>query len=344
MFKQKMKIGELFLSQNHKSIVIAEIGINHEGNFNRCLEMILNAKKSKADLVKLQIADPFSDYSKNSNSYKVFKSVTFSKEQIYNLYEFAKSKKIKIFSTFGRKNLEFFKKLNQCCYKISSSLFNDFYFIKDLLKLKKPVILSTGLSELNDIDLMLKLVRKENLNNLAILHCRSLYPTIPKKLNLSRILHLRNKYKIITGFSDHSKGVDAAVASIHYGSKIIEKHFTFNEKRKGYDHGISLEPKNFLKMVNSIRLHEKMVGSQRYTLNDDNTDFKKIKKISRSFVIVKNIKKNKKITKDDFILKRMNDFNNYNKFHHIFPKILKKKINKDIKAGHVLKINDFKKN
>ena len=344
MFKQKMKIGELVLSHKHRSIIIAEIGINHEGSFQRCLDMILNAKKSKADLVKLQIADPLSDYSRKSKSYKIFQSSAFSREQIYNIYKFAKSKDIKIFSTFGRKNLDFFKKLNQCCYKISSSLFNDFYFTKDILKLNKPVILSTGLSELKDIDLMLKLIKKENLDNLAILHCRSLYPTIPRKLNLSRISHLRKKYGIIAGFSDHSQGIEAAVASIHHGSKIIEKHFTYNESRKGYDHKISLEPKNFKKMVSAIRLNEAMIGKQDYILNENNLDFKKIKKISRSFVVLRNIKKNQKLFKNDFSLKRMNDFKNYGKFHQIFPKILKKKINNDIKAGHILKINDFKKN
>ena len=99
-----MKIGGFELSQKNKSLIIAEIGINHEGNFQRCLDMISNAKKSRADIVKLQIADPQSDYSKKSKSYKVFQSAFLSKEEIYNIYNFAKSKKINIFSTFGRKN------------------------------------------------------------------------------------------------------------------------------------------------------------------------------------------------------------------------------------------------
>ena len=102
--------------------------------------MISNAKKSGADIVKLQIADPQSDYSQKSKSYRVFQSAFLSKEEIYNIYNFAKSKKINIFSTFGRKNFDFFKKINQCCYKISSSLFNDFYLIKDILRLNQSSI------------------------------------------------------------------------------------------------------------------------------------------------------------------------------------------------------------
>lgn len=343
MFSQKMKIGRFKLSQKNKSLIIAEIGINHEGNFQKCLDMISNAKKSGADIVKLQIADPQSDYSQKSKSYRVFQSAFLSKEEIYNIYNFAKSKKINIFSTFGRKNFDFFKKINQCCYKISSSLFNDFYFIKDILRLKKPVILSTGVSELKDIDLMLKLLQKESLRNLAILHCRSLYPTMPSKLNLARISYLRRKYDIITGFSDHTKGIEAAAASIHYGSKIIEKHFTFNENRKGYDHQISLNSKNFKKMVDCIKLNESMVGNQDYSLNLNKAEFKKIKKISRSFVILRNIKKNTKLSKNDFSLKRIHNSKIYHKFHQIFPMILKKKLNKNLNTGHILKVNDFKK-
>ena len=190
---------------------------------------------------------------------------------------------------------------------------------------------------------MLKLLQKEALRNLAILHCRSLYPTMPNKLNLARISYLRKRYNIITGFSDHTKGIEAAAASIHHGSKIIEKHFTYNENRKGYDHQISLNSKNFKKMVECIRLNESMVGNQNYVLNLNKADYKEIKKISRSFVILRNIKKNTKLNKNDFSLKRVNNSKIYHKFHKIFPMILKKKLNKNLNTGHILKINDFKK-
>ena len=338
-----MKISNLKLSNKDRAIIVAEIGINHEGNFQKCLKMILKAKNSGADLIKLQIADPQTDYSRNSKSYQVFQSVTFSKEEIFKIYKFAKKNKIKLFSTFGRKNFDFFKKLDQCCYKISSSLFNDFFFIKDILKIGKPVILSTGVSELKDIDLFLNLIRKEKNKKLAILHCRSLYPAHLSKLNLSRISYLKSKYGIITGFSDHSIGIDAAVASIHHGAKIIEKHFTLDEKKKGFDHRISLSPKNFEKMVKSIRINENMIGTPGYRIDENSSDFRQIKKISRNFVTLRKLKKRVKLSKNDFSLMRTSSKTNYSKFHKIFPKILNKKIIKNLKTGSILKINDFEK-
>lgn len=342
MFSKNIKIADLNLTQTNKALVIAEIGINHEGNYQKCLDMILSAKRSGADLVKLQVADPSSDYSNKTKSYKIFNSASFSREEIFNIYKFCKKKKIRIFSTFGRKNFEFFKKLNQCCFKISSSLFNDFFFIKDIIKQNKPVILSSGISELKDIDLILRLLKKEKFKKIAMLHCRSLYPTTPEKLNLSRIAFLISKYGIITGFSDHSKGTEAAIASIHYGAKIIEKHFTFDDNRKGYDHKISLKPNDFKQMSDDIRANEKMIGKHNYTLDENRIDFDKIKKVSRNFIILKDIKKNSKLKKNDFTLMRTNQLNCYSKFYKIFPKILNNKIKKNLQKGSVLKLTDFK--
>ncbi len=341
MFAKKFRISNFNLTQNSKSLIIAEIGINHEGNFEKSLKMINKAKLSGADLVKLQFADVDTDYDKNTESYKLFKKSSISKEDIYNIYKYAKQKNIKIFTTFSKKNLEFFKKLNQCCYKISSSLFYDFYFIKNVLKLKKPVIVSTGVADIKDIDLLINLVRQLKFKNMSLLHCRSLYPTKFSKLNLSRISYLINKYRIITGFSDHSKGIEAPVASIHYGAKIIEKHFTLDEKKAGYDHHISLNPMNFKKMVDRIRLNEKMIGNFDFRLNAEKKDFLAIKKVARAFVINKDIKKNKILNQDDFDLRRTISKKNFVSFHKILPKIIKRKIKKNLKAGTILKLNNF---
>ena len=341
MFTKKFRISNFNLTQNSKSLIIAEIGINHEGNFEKCLKMINKAKLSGADLVKLQFADVDTDYDKNTESYRLFKKSSISKENIFNIYKYAKQKNIKIFTTFGKGNLEFFKKLNQCCYKISSSLFYDFYFIKNVLKLKKPVIVSTGVADIKDIDLLINLVRQLKFKNMSLLHCRSLYPAKFSKLNLSRISYLIDKYRIITGFSDHSKGIEAPVASIHYGAKIIEKHFTLDEKKSGYDHHISLNPMNFKKMVDKIRLNEKMIGNFDFKLNAEKKDFLAIKKVARAFILNKDVEKNKILNQDDFDLRRTNSKKNFVYFHKILPKIMKRKIKKNLKAGTILKLNNF---
>ena len=186
-FSKKFKIGNNTISTKSKTFIIAEIGINHEGVASNCLKMIFSAHKSGADIIKLQIIDPDDSYEKGSFSYNLFKKAKMSKEEIFNIYKICKKKKIKVFSTFDKKNFDFFKNLNQICYKISSSLFYDFYFIKNILATKKPLIISSGLSDLEDIDALLQLLRNNTNKKIALLHCRSLYPTLFSKLNLSRI-------------------------------------------------------------------------------------------------------------------------------------------------------------
>ena len=342
MFAKSFQISKLNLSQQSKIIIIAEIGVNHEGNYLKCLKMINEAKKAGADLIKLQIVDPQANYEKGTNSYKIFKKANLSNEEIFKIYNYCKRKKIDIFSTFDKKKFDFFKKINQCCYKISSSLFYDYYLIKDILRMNKPVLISTGVADLNDIDVMINLLKKEKNKKVSLLHCRSLYPTEYDNLHLSRIGYISNKYGIITGYSDHAIGIEASIAAVNLGAKIIEKHFTLNSKRAGYDHKISLEQKEFSLMVKNIRLHENMIGNPNFKIFKNNRDFEKIKKIIRGYKLLKNVKKNHFLKKDDFSTIRMLDTSKISKFSNIIQYILNKRIKKDLKKGKVLSVNDFK--
>ena len=343
MFSKRFKISNLSISQNDKAIIVAEVGVNHEGSFQNCLKMIKAARSAGADLVKLQVADPESNYLKNTKSFKIFLKSQLSKEDIFNIYQFGKKNKIKIFSTFDKKNLNFFKKLNQPCYKISSSLFYDYFFIREILKLKKPVFISSGVSDLKDIECLLVLLKKQINKKIILLHSRSLYPTNAKSLHLSRISYLISKYNMLVGFSDHSKGIDASVASIHYGTKMIEKHFTLNNKKSGYDHKVSLEPKEFSQMVKNIRKNEEMVGIPDYQMKDTKADFEKLKKIIRQFYLINDVKKNSFINQNDFKLIRAKSYQNFVPLHKIINKILKSKTNKNLKGGKFLRLNDFKR-
>tara|TARA_Y100000741_G_C18184363_1_gene530673 strand:+ start:34 stop:1065 length:1032 start_codon:yes stop_codon:yes gene_type:complete len=343
MFSQKFKIANFTISNNSKTLVIAEVGVNHEGNFQKCLKLISNAKKSGADVVKLQIMNPNKNYDTKTSSFKIFKKSQMSDEQIFNIYKYCNKIKMKIFSTFDREKFEFFKKIKPICYKVSSSIFYDYFFIKDLLKTGKPILISSGISDIDDIDYLLNLLEKNKNKKISLLHCRSLYPTLPKDLNLSRIEYIKNKYNIITGFSDHSLGIDAAVSSIHHGAKIIEKHFTLDKSRKGFDHRISLEPKNFKLMVEKIRENEEMVGMYNFSLYNNTINSKKIKKITRRFKTKKNIKSNKFLKEKDLELIRDNSTKNYIKFNSIMNKIINKKTRKNLKSGKFLSLKDFKK-
>ena len=305
--------------------------------------MIFAAHKSGADMIKLQIIDHNDSYEKGTVSYQLFKKTQMSKEEIFNIYKICRRNKIKVFSTFDKKNFEFFKNLNQDCYKISSSLFYDFYFIKKILATRKPLIISSGLSDLEDIDVLLKLLKYNTNKKIALLHCRSLYPTVFNKLNLARINFLKNKYNMIVGFSDHSLGINASVASIHHGAKIIEKHFTLDSKKPSFDHKISLEPKQFKRMVNEIRVNESMIGSPDFKVFDKTEDFKKMKIFIRGFKLNTNIKKDKILKSSDFSLVRSKQPKNITKFSKIINFVLKKKIKKPLKKGSYLRLNDFQK-
>lgn len=343
MFAKDFKIGNRKLSKNTEATIIAEVGINHEGSFSNCIKLVTEADKSGADLVKLQIADPDSSYEKNTLSYKIFKKSLLTKEEIFNIYKFCKKKKIKIFSTFDKKSFEFFSSLNQICYKISSSLFYDFYFIKKILKIGKPLIISTGLSDLDDIDALLKNLLKEKNKKIAMLHCVSSYPTEISKVNLSRIEYIKSKYGIITGFSDHTLGIDAAAASVHYGAKIIEKHFTLNNGRKNFDHKISLDPNQFKQMVKKIRNNEKMIGEINQSIFQDQKNRKNIKKYLRQFKLNNDIEKNSILNEKDFSLVRLKNLKKIVKFSSIIERILKKRVSKNLKKNTLLSPNVFKK-
>ena len=148
---------------------------------------------------------------------------------------------------------------------------------------------------------------------------------------------------MLVGFSDHSKGIDASVASIHYGTKMIEKHFTLNNKKSGYDHKVSLEPKEFSQMVKNIRKNEEMVGIPDYQMKDTKADFEKLKKIIRQFYLINDVKKNSFINQNDFKLIRAKSYQNFVPLHKIINKILKSKTNKNLKGGKFLRLNDFKR-
>ena len=343
MFSKNFKISNLNLSHNSKTVIIAEIGINHEGNYSKCIKMINKANEAGANLVKLQVVDPDSNYEKSTLSYKLFKNSILSDENIYKIYNYCKKKKINIFSTFDKKKFEFFKKLNQPCYKISSSLFYDYFLIKDIIKINKPVIISTGVSDLEDINKMVSLLKKEKNKKISFLHCRSLYPTNLKKLHLSRIKYISEKYSVLTGYSDHTIGSDVSISAVNMGAKIIEKHFTLDSKRKGFDHKISLEPKSFSLMVKKIRENEIMIGKPNFKVFSNDNDFKKIRTIIRGYKLTKDINRNNFLKKTDFSTIRMLNPTKITKFSKIIDLILTKKIKKNLKKEKILSFNDFKK-
>ncbi len=310
--------------------IIAEIGINHNGSISDCKKLINSAKNAGADAVKLQIINPDESYSKNTKSYKLFKKNLLKFEEIKEITNYAKKKNIILFATPGDfSSLALVKKLKFPAIKISSGLLTNIPLIIESAKLKKPIIISTGFSSINEISEAVKIIRKFH-NKISILKCTSIYPASYLDLNLSSIKTLQNKFRNIIGYSDHSLGDLACVVAVSLGAKVIEKHLTLNNKQKDADHRISLMPKDFKLMVNKIRLVEDCIGQKNKFVTKE--ELKKKFFYQRAIVANKFIKKGDKLSKVNISIKRTNLTGPRLQpihYYNILGKRLKKNIKKD---------------
>tara|TARA_B100000989_G_C19533104_1_gene471551 strand:- start:17710 stop:18768 length:1059 start_codon:yes stop_codon:yes gene_type:complete len=301
-----------------KTSIISEIGVNHDGSYAKLKKLILKSKIAGADFVKLQVYNTDEIVIKNTraaeyqkkidkNQYELLKKYELSKKNIIKINLFCKIKKIKLIATcFDIGSFNFCKKiLNSSIYKIGSGDLTNLPLIYEIAKSKKKIILSTGMSNLHEIDLALKTVcyayssnnrnptlkKIKNIklnkiklkflkNKVSILHCVSLYPTKLTELNLNFISTLVNKYKLNIGFSDHSRSIFAPSIAVALGAKIIEKHFTLDNNAKGPDHSSSLNYIDFSLFVKKIRETELMLGSFLKKINSKEQQNAKIVKKS----------------------------------------------------------------
>ena len=256
--------------------IIAEIGVNHDGNLNKAKKLLLAAKKCGADYAKFQAFDAEelctqnakkADYQKknikNETQFQMLKRLSLSKRQILTLKNYAKKNNIKlIFSIFDNKSLKFINKLNFEYIKLPSGEINNFKLIDELILSKSNIIFSSGASKLSDIQTCLKILnRRKKLKKITLMHCNSEYPTPINDLNLNVIKTFKKKFKTNIGFSDHSKSTLAPALAVASGATMIEKHLTLNQKSTGPDHSASLNPVQFKIMVNNIREAEIALGS-----------------------------------------------------------------------------------
>ena len=255
----KIRIANKQISSVSPAFIIAEVGINHEGSYKKCLQLIDKAKLSGADAVKIQLANAELNYGTKIKSYKLYKKTKLSINEIKNIYKYAKRKKIILFATMDNYYLKNIK-ISQPLYKISSSQLNDLNIIKKVCNKRKPVLISTGMTETKEIKKLYDYFKNEKYK-VIFLHCVSKYPLKTNECNLSVLNFLQNNTTELVGYSDHTNGTLACEIAVARGAKIIEKHFTDNSKKLGYDHNISLDYKNFKVMVNNIRNIEKILGS-----------------------------------------------------------------------------------
>ena len=284
-----------------KVFIIAEIGNNHEGNFNTAKKLIKAAASAGVDAVKFQtfITDDF--VSLDHPSYERLKKFEFTHQQFLKLKKFANKQQLNFIST----PLDFlsanFLKKNCKIIKIASGDNNFYDLINVFLDFKKKLIISTGMMNDANVEKLIKFILKKKgdkflKNNLSLLHCISSYPAEDKSLNLMSIKYLADKYKDINiGYSDHSVGYDACVTAVALGARIIEKHFTLNNNFSNFrDHKLSLNPVDMEIMVKKIRKVEMQLGKYEKVIQKN--EKKLISVARRSMIAKKSINKNEKVT------------------------------------------------
>jgi len=282
-----------------KVLIIAEVGNNHEGDYKLAEKLIVLAAESGANAVKFQTIIPEKLVSiKQTERINQLKSFQFSYEQFNSLADFAKKEGIIFLSTpFDIESAIFLDSIVPA-FKIASGDNNFFPLIESISKTGKPIIMSTGLMNIEEIKNSVNFIKKIWDNNniiqkVALLHCVSLYPTKPEFANLLGIKAIEPIADIV-GYSDHTLGIDAAVLSVALGARIIEKHFTIDNNYSNFrDHKLSADPANFKMMVNKIRIAEKMLGDGEKIICEDEINIKN--DLRRSIVARYDLEKGHKI-------------------------------------------------
>ena len=300
-----------------KTLIIAEVGPNHNGRLDLAYKLIDIAVKIGADIVKFQTSIPRlgiskfaqkADYqksdNKNESQLKMAEKISLKLEDFYKLKKYCIKKKIEFLSTpFDFESIELLKKLKVKRIKIPSGEINNLPYLIEVAKLKKEIILSTGMSSLKEVKSALKIIKKySKKNKITVLHCTTQYPAPFKDLNLNVIKTLRKELKCDIGYSDHSPGIEASLAAVCLGAKIIEKHITLDKKMKGPDHKASLEPEEFKLMIDSIRNIENSFGN--YEKKITKSERKIILIARKSIVASKPIKKGEKFSDNNITVKR----------------------------------------
>jgi len=298
------------------TFIIAEAGVNHNGNLDEAHKLIDIAYACKADAVKFQtfkteeISSKYVenvDYIKDSvsqSNIEMLNSLALSYDQFRILKEYADKKGIIFLSTpDGLDSLNFLvDDLKLEIIKIGSTEITNIKFLEQVGLKNKICILSTGLSNLNEVEKAYSVLKKSCNNEIIVLQCTSDYPAKDDEVNIRAMLTIQNKIKCEVGFSDHSLGFEASIAAVSLGAKVIEKHITSDKNMIGPDHKASMDKDEFYNFVKSIRKTEKILGNGIKTAT--NSELKNISGIRRGIVAARKIKKNTIIQAQDLYFKR----------------------------------------
>ncbi|MCR4943546.1 MAG: N-acetylneuraminate synthase [Clostridium sp.] len=344
----KVKIGNKYIGKNEKVYIVAELGVNHNGDMNIVKELIDKASEAGVDAIKFQKFKTESLVTKDSpkakyqevttdaseSQFDMLKRLELNEENLKELYAYAKSKNIEAFATpFDDASVDFLYDLGIKAYKVGSGDITNIPMLKRIAKTGLPIILSTGMSTLGEIEEALEAIRSQGNDDVVLMHCTSNYPSDENDVNLKAMNTMMQAFQLPTGYSDHTMGTAVSVAAVARGAVIIEKHFTLDRSMPGPDHMSSLEPEELKQLVQQIRAVEKALGSPIKKPNKSEYEVKNV--AQKSIVSACDIKKGEIISEEMLTCKRPSSGIKPKYFELVVGRVAKK----DIKSDTIINID-----
>lgn len=303
---------EIKMTGSHHTYIIAELSANHGGSLEVALRTVEAAKRTGADAIKLQtytadsmtldidspdfMANPAGPWA-GRRLYDLYQEAALPLEWHQPIFTHAKNLGIDCFSSpFDQKAVDFLEQFDPPAYKIASFEITDIPLIKYAASKGKPMIISTGVADIPDIQMAIDACKEVGNDNITILKCTSSYPTKPEDANLVTIPDIKERFRVTPGLSDHTMGIEAPIVSVALGAKVIEKHFILDKSVGGPDAHFSLDEKEFTDMVSAVRKAEKMLGTADYSMTPSK---KQSRERARSIYVSSNVKKGEKVTKEN---------------------------------------------
>ncbi len=300
-----------------KVLIIAEAGVNHNGDINIAKSLIDEAKNAGVDCIKFQtfISEnvvskhaPKADYQTRNTSSKesqldMVKKLELSFKEFNELKEYCREKEIEFLSTaFDFESIDFLYGIGLKRWKIPSGEITNLPYLIKIAKLGKPIIMSTGMSTIDEIRLAISILRENGSGEITVLHCTTEYPAPYQNVNLNAMLTIKNEFNVPIGYSDHTRGIEIPIAAVAMGATVIEKHFTLDRNMEGPDHKASIEPDELKAMVSAIRNVELAIGTGEKKPAE--SEVKNINIARKSIIAKRSIKKGEIFTEENLTVKR----------------------------------------
>ena len=303
-----------------KVFIIAEAGDNHNGDYNLALQLVDKAVEAGADCVKFQtfiaenVISKFAqkaEYQKETtgeeeSQYEMVKKLELPFEQFRSIKKYYEEKNILFLSTpFDLDSIDFLEEIQIPFWKIPSGEITNLPYLEKIARTGKDVIMSTGMSNMEEIEMALSVLKKNGAGKITLLHCNTEYPTPFGDVNLRAMQAMEETFRVPVGYSDHTIGIEVPIAAVAMGASVIEKHFTLDKNMEGPDHKASLEPGELKQMVRSIRNIEQAMGSSE---KQPSPSEKKNLSIARKSIVAKRgIRQGEKLTEENLYIKRPGD-------------------------------------